>query len=200
MSSSIVKDPSTSYKLLPCCRARQANRPMWCMRGGSFTQGCQSSLHCPGEMLLEIIPMQGRVSFVLGTSPESPSFVRQDRGLMHPELRVPCTRRQSTAAGVAVGSFAQGVGGISAPCFGSISVPCTGDISVLCPGLLQFSPASRGGRQSCRPVPSIAAASLLLAVPRHLPARLGALFARLPPQTTYTTSSPAWQAGVCPLL
>lgn len=104
MSSSIVKDPSTSYKLLPCCRARQANRPMWCMRGGSFTRGCQSSLHCPGEMLLEIIPMQGRVSFVLGTSPESPSFVRRDRGLVHPELCVPCTRRQSTAAGVAVGS------------------------------------------------------------------------------------------------
>lgn len=54
MSSSIVKDPGTSYKLLPCCRARQATQRTLCARGGGLIQGHWSSLCCPGEIPTEI--------------------------------------------------------------------------------------------------------------------------------------------------
>lgn len=50
MSSFIVKGPSTSYKLLRCCRARQATRRRLRARGGGFVQGHRSSLGRPAEI------------------------------------------------------------------------------------------------------------------------------------------------------
>lgn len=49
MSSFNVKDPSTSYKLLPCCRARQTTRHTQCARGGVSSKGTDS---CASETLL----------------------------------------------------------------------------------------------------------------------------------------------------
>lgn len=54
MSSFNVKDPSTSYKLLPCCRARQTTRHTQCARGGVSSKGTDScaseSLLCPEDL------------------------------------------------------------------------------------------------------------------------------------------------------
>lgn len=49
MSSFNVKDPGTSYKLLPCCRARQTTRHTQRARGGVSSKGTDS---CASESLL----------------------------------------------------------------------------------------------------------------------------------------------------
>lgn len=267
MSSSIVKDPGTSHKLLPCCRAQQATLRTLRARGGGFIQGRRSldeRLCCPGGIPPDNTYLLGTESPLFRGLIPSPQTLRDGaRVFVHPELRAPgsalrhlgghgencppfpagsaariragkarrgrqaarlaaakgiyycsaggcrggsaaqhrlsafhaasgvavvrldmarasdvlpgaarsnvlehlflrlarsarfrgarpksakrreATRRPSVAAGAAA-DFAQGAG--------DISVPRTGS--------LQFSPASRGGSQSCRSVPSISAASL----------------------------------------
>ena len=83
-----------------------------------------------------------------------------------------------------------------APGAGAISVPA---------GWLQFAPASRGGRQSCRSVPSVVI--IIIIAPASLPhpgmrARLAAASplrcpsCSLAPRMTYTTASPPWQGFI----
>lgn len=116
-------------------------------RGGSAAQRRLSALHAASGVAvarLDVVQASGVLPGAARSNVLEHLFLGLARSARFRGARPKCAKsRPSAAAGVAV-DFAQGAG--------DISVPRTGS--------LQFSPASRGGSQSCRSVPSISAASL----------------------------------------